>query len=72
MSEELKNEIKQLVIARLQTLPEGMTISIGSEGDFSKEDLIKHVTAGDPIGQKIAEAEMDFLRSLKTGILYER
>lgn len=66
-----KQEIKQLVIERLKTLPENTGISIGSKEDFTKKELIAHVEDNDDIGQKIIEVEMNFLRGLKEGILYE-
>lgn len=66
-----EEEIKQLVIERLKTLPKETGISIGSQGDFSKNEIIKHVEEGDDIGKKIVEVEMSFLRGLKEGILYE-
>ncbi|OGF38219.1 hypothetical protein A2482_04095 [Candidatus Falkowbacteria bacterium RIFOXYC2_FULL_48_21] len=66
-----EQEIKQLVIERLKTLPENIGLSIGSMGDFDKQELISHVEQGDDIGQKIVEVELSFLRGLKEGILYE-
>lgn len=62
-------EIKDLVISRLETLPENQKVSIGSKGEFSKYQLIDHVKKGDKIGKKIIEVELEFLRSLKKGIL---
>lgn len=66
-----EQEIKQLVIERLKILPEDTGMSIGSQGDFNKNEMIDHVKKGDEIGQKIVEVEMNFLRGLKEGILYE-
>jgi len=66
-----EQEIKQLVIERLKTLPDDTGLSIGSKGDFNKEELIKRVELGDDVGQKIIEVELNFLRGLKDGILYE-
>ncbi len=71
METELEEEIKELVIARLKTIPDGTGVSMGSMGNFNKEELISHVDAGDEIGKKIMEVEMSFLRALKDGILYE-
>ena len=71
MPSEEEKEIIELVIARLQTLPEGREISIGSDGEFTKEDLIQHVQNRDEIGKKMVEVEMSFLRSLKEGVFYE-
>lgn len=62
-------EVKALVVFRLETLPEGKKISIGSKGDFSKEDLISHVRADDAIGKKIVEIELEFLRAMKGGLI---
>ena len=67
-----KNEIKELIIARLETLPSNKKISIGSTGEYTKEELIKHIEEGDSIGKKITEVQMDFLKSLKEGIFYEQ
>lgn len=66
----LNQEIKDLVIARLQRLPDDMGISIGSFGDFTKDELIKHVRSSDELGQKIIEVEMTFLKAMKEGIFY--
>ena len=61
----LDEEIKQLVIARLEVLPEDTGISIGSEGEFTKKELIQRVEEGDEIGQKIIEVELNYLKGLK-------
>ena len=68
MHGNLDKDIQELVIARLQTLPESVEVSIESEGDFTKDELIDHVRHGDDIGKKIIDLEMSFLRSLKSGI----
>ena len=60
-----KDEIKEIVIARLQAMPERMKISIGNFGTFSKYDLIDHVKRETPIGKKVVEIQMKYLRSLK-------
>ena len=65
-------EIKKLVIARLEILPSDKKISIGSSGEFSKEELIKHVEKEDSIGEKITEIQLEYLQSLKEDIFYER
>lgn len=69
MSEELTEEIKELVIARLKTIPANKKISIGSYGEFSKEDLIEGVNSGSEVGKKIIEVELEFLRAMKHGII---
>lgn len=64
------DSVKELVLARLETLPSGAVISIGSGQELTKEDLIQSVQEGSEIGQKIIEIEMSFLQGLKDGILY--
>jgi len=61
-------EIRKLVTARLSVLSEDTMISIGSEGSFSRDELISRVEKGDEIGNKIAEVEMEWLRSFKEDV----
>lgn len=58
-------EIRRLVIERLKTMPSEMQISIGDKGSFNKNELIAKVEAGDLVGQKIIEVELEYLRALK-------
>lgn len=62
-------EIRQLVVERLKVFPNGRRISIGSEGAFTKNDLIRHVENNDHIGKIIVKIQLNFLQSLKTGVL---
>ncbi|MDO8676312.1 MAG: hypothetical protein Q7K16_01530 [Candidatus Azambacteria bacterium] len=63
---------KDLVLARLEVLPSNASISIGSFGQLSRDEMIAHVKkSGDKAGEKITEIEMDFLRDLKSGNFYE-
>lgn len=66
---EQDKDIKQLVILRLETMPANVKISIGSHGEFGKNELIERVKKGDEIGKKIVAAQLHYLRSLKKGIL---
>ena len=70
MSDE-QTVVQELVIARLETLPSDLGISLGAEGDFSRDQMIEHVKLGDAVGRKIMDVQMNFLRSLKSGILYD-
>ena len=64
-----QEEIKKIVIARLETLPADKKISIGSSGEFSRDELIDNVMKDTDIGKKMVQVEMEFLTSLKEGIL---
>ena len=65
----IDKDIKNVVLARLQTLPKDKVMSIGSVGQLSRNDMIKHVQEEDEIGKKLVRIEMEFLRSLKKWIL---
>ena len=65
------DDVRDLVVARLETLPAGAVISIGSGQELTKEELIQSVKDGNETGQKMVEIEMSFLQGLKDGILYD-
>ena len=65
------DQIRKLVIARLKVMSPETSISLGSDGSFSRDELIKKVEIGDRIGEKLAEIQMEWLQSLKEGNLYE-
>ncbi|MFH1749814.1 MAG: hypothetical protein ABH837_02910 [bacterium] len=58
-------EIKQLVIERLRRIPSGKKVSIGADGDFTSDELIKFVETNDKVGDKIIKMQLEYLRSLK-------
>jgi len=61
-------EIKKLVLLRLETMPETIRISIGLEGkELAREDLIDHVKKEDHLGKMIIEMQLRYLKSMKTG-----
>lgn len=65
-----QDQIKELVVARLQSIPSNASISIGMEGNFNRAQLIKHVEDEDEIGKKITQVELEYLKALKEGVLY--
>ncbi len=69
MTNELSEDIKKLVIIRLETFPSSRKVSIGSQGEFTKDELIDHVKKEDAIGKKIVEVELEFLRAIKEGVV---
>ena len=64
-------DIRQLVIARLKAASSDFKVSIGGEGEFSQEDLIKNVEDGTDVGQKIVDIQMEYLRDLASGKIYQ-
>jgi len=61
-------EIRKLVLARLSVLSSDTVISLGSEGSFNRDELVKKVKEGDRVGEKLAEMQMEWLQSFKDGI----
>jgi len=68
---KITKDIKELVKARLNVLPLNVHISIGSDGEFNRDELIEHIDRGDKIGKKIIQVDMEFLQALKKGEFYE-
>ena len=62
-------EIRKLVIARLKVISPNTIKCIGSQGSFSRDELIQHVQDDDEIGRTIEQVEMEWLRGLKSGIV---
>lgn len=69
--QEINDDTKELVIARIDLLPPNIKVSIGSEGEFTKFELIERIRKGDAVGQQIVQMEMSFLRALKEGVLLD-
>ena len=70
--EDIKEEIKELVIARLEVMPRDKKISIGSSGDFTRDELIEAVKEGNELGKRIIEVQLEYLRLRKEGVFYEQ
>lgn len=60
-------DIRRLVILRLNILSPDEAISIGSLGSFTRDEMIAHVEMGDEIGKTLESIEMNWIRSLKDG-----
>lgn len=58
-------EVRKLVVARLSILSPETHVCIGSDGSFSRDELIASVEAGDEIGKEIADIQLEWLRSWK-------
>lgn len=58
-------EIRKLVLARLSVLSSDTIISFGSDGSFTRDELLKKVEVGDKVGEKLAEIQMQWLRSFQ-------
>jgi len=57
--------VRKLVMARLSVLSKDTMISLGSEGSYTREQLMESVKNGDRVGEKLAEIQLEWLRSFK-------
>lgn len=69
---KIDEEVKKIVIARLEVFPADKKISIGSTGELTKQEMINNVEKGTDIGKKIIEVQLNYLRSLKEAPFYEQ
>jgi len=56
---------KKIVMARLESMPEYMKLSIGTFGSFDKWELIKRVENEDEVGSLVVNVYMIGLRAWK-------
>jgi hypothetical protein len=65
-SKELNQEIINLVVARLKTIPSNANLSVGGDNKpMSVDSLIEEVKKQTEVGKKLVESQLFFLRSLQ-------
>lgn len=65
MNDVVSEDMKKLVLARLETMPEHMKMSMGNTGSFNKAQLIEEVKNETPVGEQIIKMHLMYLRSFK-------
>lgn len=56
--------VKELVKLRLMSTPSNIKISIGSLGEFTRDQLIEEVEKGTPAGNTAIRMELLFIRKM--------
>lgn len=69
-SSEIQEDIKKLVLARIMAASEDLRIAIGST-KYTKEEMIENVKAGNEAGKEIMQIQMEYLRDMAQGAIYE-
>lgn len=69
LDKEGKEQLKKIVLARLNVMPSDVSVSIGSKG-ITKKQLVEHVKSGDEVGKQMMEMELEFLQDLASGAVY--
>jgi hypothetical protein len=68
MDESLRKEIKEIVLARLESLDKNSKIMLLEfEKPLSVNDLIKEVKNDSKFGKKVVEVQYTFLKMLASG-----
>lgn len=63
MTEDIEY-LKKLVKERLSVMPPDVSFSIGSFGDFTRDELIQEVEKGSEIGKETIRMQLTFLRKM--------
>ena len=66
----LKEQLKQITIARIRTISSDTKISLGSE-DYTVEELVTHVEKDDQVGEEMIQMNWQYLKDLASGALYD-
>lgn len=67
MIEKISEELKKIVLWRLETIPSNFKLSVGNEGSFTTEELKQHVKNEDKIGVIFANIQLNFMKALASG-----
>lgn len=70
VKKEIPENIRKLVLERIRTVSDDLMISVGSK-ECTKAEIMKSVERGDEIGRRVIKAQMDYLRVMASGKLYQ-
>ena len=66
-SKKINENLKDLVITRIEVASPNLKLAIGSHGVFTKEEMIYHIKKEDEIGKSIVESHLSFMKALTNG-----
>lgn len=67
---ETLKDMQKLVLARLKASSDDLSVSVGST-EYTKQEMVKSVEEINDLGKEIIEAQMDYLRDMATGAIYQ-
>lgn len=70
LSDEVRADLKQLVLARIKTASEDLGVAIGST-ELSKQEMLEKVNKEDKMGQEIMNIHLEYLRDMASGAIYQ-
>lgn len=70
MSSKEDELVKKIVAERIKNMAPNVKIALGSKGEFlDRNEMLEEVTKDTPIGKKIIEIQLRYMRALKEGII---
>jgi len=69
--QQLKEDMKQLAIARLKSIPSQYQISVGGGGGLTRKEAVENIENDSEIGKELVNIQIEFLRDMAQGELYK-
>ena len=67
MTKKISEELKEIVLWKLDTIPPNFKLSLGDKGTFTRDQLISHVEQEDDVGIIFANMQLNFMKALASG-----
>lgn len=68
-TEEIHDDIKKLTIARINAMSDELGIVIGTK-KYSKKEILNSIEKEDEIGKEIMTIQIEYLRDMAKGTIY--
>lgn len=69
-NKQIQEDIRELVLARIMAASDDLRIAIGST-EYTKKEMIENVKEGNEIGKEIMDIQMEYLRDMAKGAIYQ-
>ena len=66
----IKEDMKKIVIARINTLSDDLGIIVGNK-KYTKKEILDSVEKENETGQEFIEMQIEYLRDMASGAIYE-
>jgi len=67
---KIQKDIRELVLARIMAASDDLRVAIGAI-EYTKKEMIENVKEGNEIGKEIMEIQMEYLRDMAKGAIYQ-
>ncbi len=69
--QQIQEDIKELVIARLKAIPQDFNISFGGNESLTRDEAIQNIIEESDLGREIIDIQLKFLKDMTKGDLYQ-